>query len=63
VLSSVGDVTLLAVEVSVVLLGPSVCRVTDDDGHDPITNLRRETSVSIEQIIPEKVLGGSLPER
>lgn len=87
-LSSLGEVTLLAVEVSVVLLGPCIRRVTyengengilvdrgwnvsrwkarkrtDDHRNDPIANLGREASVSIEQITPEKILGSALPER
>jgi hypothetical protein len=36
---------------------------TDDHRNDPIANLRREASVSVEQVTPEKVLGGALPER
>ena len=36
---------------------------TDDHRNDPIANVRRETSVSVEEVTPEKVLGGTLPER
>ena len=36
-------------------------RRTKDHGNDPVTNLRGETSVSVEKVTPEKVLGGTLP--
>ena len=36
---------------------------TDDHWNDPVTNLRREASIPVEQVTPEKVLGGTLPER
>ena len=36
---------------------------TDDHRNDPIANLGGEASVSVEQITPEKVLGGALPDR
>ena len=36
---------------------------TDDYRNDPIADLRRETSVSVEQITPKKILGGALPKR
>ena len=36
---------------------------TDDHRNDPIANVRREASVSVEEVTPEKVLGSTLPER
>lgn len=36
-LRGVGDVTLFAVEVSVILLGPRVCRVTCKNGVDIVS--------------------------
>ena len=36
---------------------------TEDHGNDPITDLGREASVSVEKVTPEKVLGGALSSR
>jgi hypothetical protein len=36
---------------------------TEDDGNDPIADLGREASVSVEKVTPEKVLCGALPGR
>jgi len=44
-------------------LGEKTRDRTKDHRNNPIANLGGEASVSVEQITPEKVLGGALPNR
>jgi len=56
------DVSGLAVLPCIVFLRPSVGRVSDDEGNDPVAELARETTVSVEQIALEESFCGALPE-
>jgi len=58
-----GNVPGLAVLPLVMLLRPSVGRVADDYWDNPVRDVSREATVSVEQVTLQDAFGGALPER